>query len=278
MKNSNNPLKYLLAVVVAGGLLFTSSQTPVEEPQEPSYPAMVDNTIPDNEHARKDAIAQLEATRASVHKQAEEKAQIALIARKKEQVAEAKAQAVVVQKRERVIVAEKKRVVVAQKREQKVIAEKQAQKVAVQKVAVQKAPQKVAVAPPKRQAQKAVVQAKPKKQVVVSRNSEVSTPTRVFEASAYVAFCDTGCTGVTATGMDVSNTIYYNGMRVIAVDPSVIPLHSIVRVTYADGTSFVAVAGDTGGAIDGFRIDILVGSLSEALKFGRQNVTVKLLK
>src|SRR5690606_1324618 len=45
-----------------------------------------------------------------------------------------------------------------------------------------------------------------------------------FEATFYTAFCPTGCTGITATGIDVRNTIYYEGKRIIAVDPKVIPL------------------------------------------------------
>src|SRR5690625_4949196 len=79
-----------------------------------------------------------------------------------------------------------------------------------------------------------------------------------FEATAYVAHCDTGCTGVTATGYDVSNTIYKDGKRIIAADPSVMPLGTNVIVTTADGNSFEAVAADTGGDIVGNRIDILV--------------------
>ena len=45
-------------------------------------------------------------------------------------------------------------------------------------------------------------------------------------------------------------------MKVIAVDPKVIPLGSKVWVEgYGE-----AIAGDTGGAIKGNRIDVLVGS------------------
>src|SRR5690625_1824147 len=67
-----------------------------------------------------------------------------------------------------------------------------------------------------------------------------------FEATYYTAFCPTGCTGVTATGIDVSNSIYHEGKRIIAVDPSVIPLGAIVKVT-TPNKSFEAVAADTGG-------------------------------
>lgn len=99
-----------------------------------------------------------------------------------------------------------------------------------------------------------------------------------YEATFYTAFCPTGCTGVTATGVDVSNTIYHKGKRVIAVDPSVIPLGSHVKVTLSNGESFEATAQDTGGAIKGKRIDILVASRDEAYRYGRQTVTVEIIK
>ncbi|WP_195536373.1 3D domain-containing protein [Bacillus paralicheniformis] len=97
-----------------------------------------------------------------------------------------------------------------------------------------------------------------------------------MEATAYVPFCDTGCIGTTKTGYDVSNTIYYKGKRVIAVDPSVIPLHSLVKVSY-NHNSFEAYAIDTGGDIKGKRIDLLVQSESIARDFGRRNVDVSII-
>jgi len=97
------------------------------------------------------------------------------------------------------------------------------------------------------------------------------------EATYYTAFCDTGCIGITATGIDVSSTIYHKGLRVIAVDPAVIPLGSVVQVT-AGGETFRAIAGDTGGAIKGHRIDILVGSHAEAMRNGRVPAKVEIVK
>jgi 3D (Asp-Asp-Asp) domain-containing protein len=97
------------------------------------------------------------------------------------------------------------------------------------------------------------------------------------EATAYTAFCDTGCTGVTATGLNVSNTTKHQGVVVIAVDPRVIPLHSKVRVDTEKGDSFLAIAEDTGGAIKGGRIDVLVSNNSKAMDFGRQGATVTIL-
>lgn len=92
-------------------------------------------------------------------------------------------------------------------------------------------------------------------------------------ATAYTAFCSTGCTGKTKTGYDVSNTSYYNGKRIIAVDPEVIPLYSLVQVSY-EGNSFHAYAIDTGGDIKNNRIDILMDSEKEAEAFGRKTVRV----
>lgn len=96
-----------------------------------------------------------------------------------------------------------------------------------------------------------------------------------FEATFYTAYCPTGCTGITATGIDVRNTIYHEGKRIIAVDPNVIPLGSHVRVTLEDGTSFEATALDVGGDIRGDRIDILVKTREEAYRLGRQKVRVE---
>ncbi|MEK3817445.1 3D domain-containing protein [Bacillus sp. FSL K6-1284] len=101
---------------------------------------------------------------------------------------------------------------------------------------------------------------------------------KTFEATAYTAFCAEGCTGITKTGVDVSHSIYYEGARVIAVDPSVIALGSTVEVRLADGSSFRAKAIDTGGAIKGARLDLLVANESDAVQFGRQPVELRVIK
>jgi 3D (Asp-Asp-Asp) domain-containing protein len=96
-----------------------------------------------------------------------------------------------------------------------------------------------------------------------------------FEATAYIALCDTGCTGITKTGIDVRENVRYKGKRIIAVDPSVIPLGSAVEIRLADGTIIEATAQDTGGAIRGKRLDLLVSSESIARNFGRQIVKIR---
>lgn len=61
---------------------------------------------------------------------------------------------------------------------------------------------------------------------------------------------------------------------VIAVDPRVIPLGSIVYIEYPDGHGQYAVAEDTGGAIKGNRIDVATWTVDQAKDFGVQHVKV----
>jgi 3D (Asp-Asp-Asp) domain-containing protein len=108
---------------------------------------------------------------------------------------------------------------------------------------------------------------------------EASAPEwQTFEATAYVALCDTGCTGITKTGIDVRNTTTHEGKRVIAVDPSVIPLDTTVDIRLADGTTFEATAQDTGSAIQDNRLDLLVSTEDRAWQFGRQTVEVRIIE
>lgn len=97
-----------------------------------------------------------------------------------------------------------------------------------------------------------------------------------FKGTYYGADCS-GCSGKTAYGFDVRNTIYANGLRIIAVDPRIIPLGSIVEVQTPYGT-FKAIAGDTGGAIKGHIVDILVGSEAESSQIGTHTVYIRILK
>jgi len=86
-----------------------------------------------------------------------------------------------------------------------------------------------------------------------------------------------GCSGFTTSEYDVRNTIYYNGMRVLAA-PRSIPLYTIMRVTYPDGTTFKGIVLDRGSDIVNGRLDILVASENEAYRLGKQTVTVTILK
>lgn len=88
-------------------------------------------------------------------------------------------------------------------------------------------------------------------------------------ATAYTAYCE-GCSGVTYTGIDLRSN---PNQKVIAVDPSVIPLGSRVWVEgYGE-----AIAGDIGGAIKGNIIDVFLENKQDALNWGRKTVTIKIL-
>ncbi len=72
----------------------------------------------------------------------------------------------------------------------------------------------------------------------------------------------------TATGIDLRVN-----PKVIAVDPRVIPLGSLVEV---QGLG-VYIAGDTGGAIKGNIIDIHYPTVRQALNWGRRNVKIRII-
>ncbi|GLC90383.1 G5 and 3D domain-containing protein [Lysinibacillus piscis] len=121
----------------------------------------------------------------------------------------------------------------------------------------------------------------PKKQVVavgtkvlvasVSRGTAEPASGQEFyvTATAYTPYCN-GCTGKSATGINLRAA---SGMKVIAVDPSLIKLGSKVWVE-GYGT---AIAGDTGGSIRGNKIDVLVQSDNQARSWGRKKVRIKVL-
>ncbi|EAG0832250.1 resuscitation-promoting factor [Listeria monocytogenes] len=76
--------------------------------------------------------------------------------------------------------------------------------------------------------------------------------------------------GITAYGINLSAN---PGLKVIAVDPRVIPLGSKVWVEgYGE-----AIAGDTGGVIKGNIVDVYFPNESQCYSWGRRMVTVKVL-
>ncbi|WEG12742.1 ubiquitin-like domain-containing protein [Pullulanibacillus sp. KACC 23026] len=103
--------------------------------------------------------------------------------------------------------------------------------------------------------------------VSTSRSLASSGKTIEMVSTAYSSDCK-GCSGHTASGVSL-----HSGAKVIAVDPRVIPLGTKV---YVEGYGY-AVAGDTGGAIKGNRIDIYFSSHSEAKNWGYRRVQVRVL-
>ncbi|PAC80349.1 hypothetical protein CHI05_17570 [Bacillus sp. 7788] len=104
----------------------------------------------------------------------------------------------------------------------------------------------------------------------VSRSNESSGKEFYVASTAYTASC-AGCTGRTSTGFDLKAN---PGAKVIAVDPSVIPLGSKV---YVEGYGY-AVASDTGSAIKGNKIDVFVPNKSAAYQWGNKRVKIRVLK
>ena len=99
-----------------------------------------------------------------------------------------------------------------------------------------------------------------------ANNGSSTTPsggrTLNVEATAYAL------NGITATGIDLSKNPIC-----IAVDPSVIPLNSLVEVPGYG----IAIAGDTGGDIKGNRIDVHYPEVQQAMDFGRRKITIKVM-
>lgn len=112
--------------------------------------------------------------------------------------------------------------------------------------------------------------------VTVERKEEEESPEpaeeskeMVMTATAYTAYC-TGCSGTTAYGINLRAN---PNQKVIAVDPRVIPLGTKVWVEgYGE-----AIAGDTGGAIKGNKIDVFIPSYDNAMAWGVKTVKLKVL-
>ncbi|WML50343.1 ubiquitin-like domain-containing protein [Neobacillus sp. PS3-34] len=104
----------------------------------------------------------------------------------------------------------------------------------------------------------------------VSRGESSGGKEFYVSSTAYTASCN-GCSGHTATGINLHAN---PDAKVIAVDPSVIPLGTKV---YVEGYGY-AVAADTGSAINGYKIDVFFPSNSEAFRWGNRKVKIKILK
>ncbi|MGG3494813.1 ubiquitin-like domain-containing protein [Peribacillus simplex] len=103
----------------------------------------------------------------------------------------------------------------------------------------------------------------------VTNVSSTSGKEIYVSSTAYTASCK-GCSGVTSTGVDLKSS---PGAKIIAVDPSVIPMGSKV---YVEGYGY-AVAADKGGAIKGNRIDVFFSSKNDAYRWGAKKVKIRVL-
>ncbi len=106
--------------------------------------------------------------------------------------------------------------------------------------------------------------------VLASRGNDSVSKEFYVNSTAYTASCN-GCSGTTATGVNLRAN---PNAKVIAVDPSVIPLGTKV---YVEGYGY-AVAADTGSAIKGNKIDVFLASKSAAYRWGSKRVKIKILE
>lgn len=100
-----------------------------------------------------------------------------------------------------------------------------------------------------------------------------------FNFTYYTAACP-GCSGITATGVNVQSRTTYQGMKILAVNPAVIPYWSIVEVQLSNGQSFRGIALDTGGKMrqNPNVIDVLAGSNSEAISNGVDSGKIRFIR
>jgi uncharacterized protein YabE (DUF348 family) len=104
----------------------------------------------------------------------------------------------------------------------------------------------------------------------VSRGATDTGIEYYVNTTAYTADCN-GCSGHTATGINLRAN---PNMKVIAVDPRIIPLGTKV---YVEGYGY-AVAADTGSAIKGYKIDVFFASSADAYRWGVRKVKIKILQ
>lgn len=100
-----------------------------------------------------------------------------------------------------------------------------------------------------------------------SNSSEISPSWKKLTVVATAYAPGAGAGYITATGAKA-------GRGIIAVDPDVIPLGTKL---YVPGYGY-GVAADTGGAINGKRIDLCFDTRSKAMNWGRRTVNVYIVK
>ncbi|SEK73713.1 3D (Asp-Asp-Asp) domain-containing protein [Carnobacterium iners] len=109
----------------------------------------------------------------------------------------------------------------------------------------------------------------PKQEAPIEKPTQQTTgQTIAVQATAY-STNQPELSDTTATGINLNVN-----PNVIAVDPNFIPLGSTVTIP-GYGTF---IAGDTGSAIQGNRIDIHMTDLNRAINFGRQTLNVQVSK
>ncbi len=112
---------------------------------------------------------------------------------------------------------------------------------------------------------------------VVAASTEELNVKRVIDCKATAYSASRACNGSFAGKTASGRTPAYG---VVAVDPKVIPLGTKLYIEAVDGSWVYgyAIAGDTGGAIRGNKIDLFYNTMSECYSFGRRQARVYVLE
>jgi 3D (Asp-Asp-Asp) domain-containing protein len=78
-------------------------------------------------------------------------------------------------------------------------------------------------------------------------------------------------TGITASGE-------YTHRHVVAADPRILPIGTRIKIRHAGKYSGEYVVADTGGKIEGHKLDVYLPSTPECRKFGVRRVKVEVLQ
>ncbi len=109
---------------------------------------------------------------------------------------------------------------------------------------------------------------------VVRFGDRMMRPVREIEMVVTAYSPDEASCGIYADGITASGySVWTNGMKLVAADPDVLPIGSVIAVPGYDDARPVPVL-DVGGAIKGNRLDVLFPTHSAALRWGVQTLTV----
>lgn len=172
----------------------------------------------------------------------------------------------------------------AQKEKAEKEAKEAAEKAEAQKAAEAKAQQEQAAASQVQQSsaassatsetqtQQSAQQSSAQEQPAATPAPAPSTPTtsgRTIQMQSTAYSCaESVNTFYTALGIDLRQN-----PQVVAVDPSVVPLGSMVEVSGYG----IAIAGDTGGAIKGNIVDVHFPTVEQCIQWGRRSVTLTII-
>jgi len=104
--------------------------------------------------------------------------------------------------------------------------------------------------------------------LLLSCGAFAATPPKVdgrYIATAY------SVSGKTASGE-------YTQRHIVAADPAVLPIGSVIKIKHAGRYSGEYVVADTGEKIIGRKLDIFIPSTKAAMKFGRKRVSVTVVQ